>query len=209
MNPGRFRLYRLRGERRLASGHLAEVALAVRRRSTRRPDSRSSSSTMPPAGRSISIFAAPTTTSWRGCRDPRRTRRPRPRGTLPPEPRGPRPAETRRGRARGHAAAAALGMAGAQPGGASVALRKLVDEARRANGDTDRQPRGARRRLSFHVGHGRQSAGFRRSVARAVRRRPAAVCRADRRLARRYPRPHRQTRLQRSRRTAEPTGRSG
>ena len=49
---------------------------------------------------------------------------------------------------------------GAQPGGASVALRKLVDEARRANGDADRQPRGAGRRLSFHVGDGRQLAGF-------------------------------------------------
>ena len=37
---------------------------------------------------------------------------------------------------------------GAQPGGASVALRKLVDEARRANGDRDRQR--AARDAAYH-----------------------------------------------------------
>ena len=36
----------------------------------------------------------------------------------------------------------------AQPGGASVALRKLVDEARRANGDRDRQR--AARDAAYH-----------------------------------------------------------
>ena len=76
----------------------------------------------------------------------------------------PRPAKTRRGRARGDAAAAPLGMAGAQPGGASVALRKLVDEARRANGDKDRIRARAGSRLSFHVRDGRQLAAFRGSV---------------------------------------------
>ena len=39
-------------------------------------------------------------------------------------------------------------MADAQPGGASVALRKLVDEARRANGDRDRQR--AARDAAYH-----------------------------------------------------------
>ena len=156
------------GQRRLASGPLAEVALAVRMRSKAGGRRRSSSSTTPPAGRSISIFAAPSdedrcavaaTCPGAGNRD----RRDGGRGAA-----RARPAETRRGRARGHAVAAALGMAGAQPGGASVALRKLVDEARRANGDRGSQPRRARRRLSFHVGHGRQP--------RRISRKPRARC---------------------------------
>jgi len=37
---------------------------------------------------------------------------------------------------------------GAQPGGASVALRKLVEDARRANGDRDRQR--AARDAAYH-----------------------------------------------------------
>jgi hypothetical protein len=70
---------------------------------------------------------------------------------------------------------------GAQPGGASVALRKLVENARCC--------------LSLHVDHGRRSAGLRGSVARAVCRRSTALHRTHRELASRYPRSHRNTRI--------------
>ena len=41
-----------------------------------------------------------------------------------------------------------------QPGGASVTLRKLVDEARRANVDRDRQRRANESCIPLHVSHG-------------------------------------------------------
>jgi hypothetical protein len=50
----------------------------------------------------------------------------------------------------------------AQPGGASVALRKLVEEARRANEGKDRVRQVARGGLPLHVRHGGQPARFRR-----------------------------------------------
>jgi hypothetical protein len=50
----------------------------------------------------------------------------------------PWPAEAWRCRPRGNAVAAPLGVAWRPPGGASVALRKLVEEARRVHGDRDR-----------------------------------------------------------------------
>ena len=175
-------------------GPLAEVAIAVMNGIRGAAASRSSSSTTPAAGRSTSTFAAPSRISSRGCRRPRLIGQRR-RDNRATEPRG-------RGRPKLGVVAREVTLLprhwewlAAQPGGASVALRKLVDEARR----TQRRPRSPARRpgrgLSFHVGHGRQSAGFRGSLARVVRRRPAALCRPDRRLARRHPRSHRETRL--------------
>ena len=55
---------------------------------------------------------------------------------------------------------------GAQPGGASVAMRKLVEEARRSNGDRIACAR-PRSGLSFHVGDGRQLADY-EEAARAL-----------------------------------------
>ena len=76
-----------------------------------------------------------------------------------------------------------------QPGGASVAIRKLVEEARRARRGQGSHPRGPGSGLSLHVGDGRQQAAFRRSDPRAVRAEPAAFRRIDRRMAGRCARP--------------------
>ncbi len=76
-----------------------------------------------------------------------------------------------------------------QSGGASVAIRKLVDDARRGGEDKDRIREGAGSGLSFHVGDGRQQAAFRRGDPRAVRTRSFAFPRVDRRMARRRARP--------------------
>ena len=135
------------------------------------------------SGRPLDLDLRGTERRNRRAASARRSRRPPATEAAADGAARPRPAQTRRGRARGDAVAAALGLAGTQPGGASVALRKLVDEARRTSGDRDR-PRAAQRRgLSLHVGHGRQSRRFRGSFARSVRRRPATLCRTDRRLA--------------------------
>ena len=79
-----------------------------------------------------------------------------------------------------------------QPGGASVAIRKLVEAARRVRRRQGSHPPGAGRRLSFHVG---RMAGNRPALRgrhpRLVRRRQRRLRRTDRRLARRHPRPHR------------------
>ena len=79
-----------------------------------------------------------------------------------------------------------------QKGGASVAIRKLVDEARRVNEERRPHPPRAGSGLSLHVRHGRQPAAFRGGDPRAVRRRPAPFRKIDRRMARGYPRPRRQ-----------------
>jgi hypothetical protein len=123
------------GPQRLAGGPLAEVALAVMN-ATRRPAA-------PP----IIIFddatGQPIDLDLRGnerdvlARLPRSAANPE-ELTDPTEPRG-------RGRPRLGVVAREVTLLprhwewlGAQPGGASVALRKLVEEARRANGDADR-----------------------------------------------------------------------
>ena len=56
----------------------------------------------------------------------------------------------------------------AQPGGASVTLRRLVDEARRSGGDKQSRRHIAGDRLPLHVGAGRQPARLRGSDPRAV-----------------------------------------
>ena len=126
------------GQRRLAAGPLAEVALAVMNASRR------------PAAPPIIIFddatGRPIDLDLRGSEREIVARLPQPApdpetatdGTAAAEPRG-------RGRPKLGVVAREVTLLprhwewlGAQPGGASVALRKLVDEARRANGDADR-----------------------------------------------------------------------
>lgn len=122
------------GQRRLISGTLAEVALAVKRAGQ-------------PAA-PIVIFSDATGRSLdldlRGSDDEIVARLP---GTprAPPEAE-PEPTEPRgRGRPKLGVVAREVTLLprhwewlNAQPGGASVALRKLVDEARRTGGDRDR-----------------------------------------------------------------------
>jgi hypothetical protein len=125
------------GQRRLASGPLAEVALAVKRAERRTTDS-------------IAIFSDSTGRALdldlRGSTDKVLARLPDATAAIPladtaspGEPRG-------RGRPRLGVVAREVTMLprhwewlNAQPGGASVALRKLVDDARRSSGDRDRQ----------------------------------------------------------------------
>ncbi len=126
------------GQRLLAAGPLAEVALAVMDAGRR------------PAAPSIVIFSdatgRPVDLDLRGTDREVIARLPQPApgpeaaadATAAAEPRG-------RGRPRLGVVAREVTLLprhwewlGGQPGGASVALRKLVDEARRANGDADR-----------------------------------------------------------------------
>ena len=122
------------GERRLAFGPLAEVALAVKRVEGRAfaPIAVFSDST----GRAVDL-------DLRGSDEDVVARL-----AETPAP----PAETPRGRGRPRLGVVAREVTllpwhwewlNAQPGGASVALRKLVDEARRANGDRQRSARDA------------------------------------------------------------------
>ena len=101
---------------------------------------------MRPAVRSISTCAGRTTRSSRGF--PKATPAPVEPEAQASEPRG-------RGRPKLGVVAREVTLLprhwewlNAQPGGASVALRKLVDEARRANGDRDRQR--AARDAAYH-----------------------------------------------------------
>ena len=122
------------GPQRLASGPLAEVAVAVMNASSR------------PAAPPIIIFAdatgQPIDLDLRGTERDVVARLPQPA----PEPEESAAAEPRgRGRPKLGVVAREVTLLprhwewlGAQPGGASVALRKLVEEARRANGDLDR-----------------------------------------------------------------------
>jgi uncharacterized protein len=126
------------GHRLLAAGPLAEVALAVMNASRR------------PAAPPITIFhdatGRPLDLDLRGSEREIVARLPQTApdpeiaadGTAAAEPRG-------RGRPKLGVVAREVTLLprhwewlGAQPGGASVALRKLVDEARRASGDLDR-----------------------------------------------------------------------
>jgi hypothetical protein len=124
------------GPLRLAAGPLAEVAIAVMQASRR------------PAAPPIIIFSdatgQPIDLDLRGTERDVIARLPRPAS--------PSDAETEeaagpRGRGRPKLGVVAREVTllprhwewlGAQPGGASVALRKLVEEARRTNGDADR-----------------------------------------------------------------------
>ena len=113
----------------------------------RRPR-RSSYSATPPAGRSISTFAAPSDEIVARLPQPAPDPEIATDETAAAEPRG-------RGRPKLGVVAREVTLLprhwewlGAQPGGASVALRKLVDEARRANGDADRNR--AARDAAYH-----------------------------------------------------------
>lgn len=136
------------GHQRLASGPLAEVALAVMKASQK------------VAAEPIVIFddanGRPIDLDLRGTERDVVARLPLPAansGTLAndmaaPEPRG-------RGRPRLGVVAREVTLLprhwewlGAQPGGASVALRKLVEEARRSSGDRDRSR--AAREAAYH-----------------------------------------------------------
>ena len=136
------------GQQRLASGALAEVALAVM------------TASRAAAAEPILIFddanGRPLDLDLRGSeRDiVARLPQPAPNPEPPaeelsaPEPRG-------RGRPRLGVVAREVTLLprhwewlGIQPGGASVALRKLVDEARRASGDRDRNR--AAREAAYH-----------------------------------------------------------
>jgi hypothetical protein len=132
------------GQRRLATGPLAEVALAVKRAA-------------PNAAEPIAIFSdstgRATDLDLRGSPDDVLARLPNTTSSMPDaissgEPRG-------RGRPRLGVVAREVTLLprhwewlNAQPGGASVALRKLVDDARRSSGDRDRQR--AARDAAYH-----------------------------------------------------------
>jgi hypothetical protein len=136
------------GPRRLVSGSLPKVALTVKKWS----DGGSSSP--------ILIFADSTGRAidldLRGTDREILQRLPQPAGSADPPPTDPSPGEPRgRGRPRLGVVAREVTLLprhwewlGAQPGGASVALRKLVEEARRVNGDRDRSR--AARDAAYH-----------------------------------------------------------
>jgi hypothetical protein len=132
------------GQRQLATGPLAEVALAVKRAA-------------PNAAEPIAIFSdstgRATDLDLRGSPDDVLARLPNTTSSMPDaissgEPRG-------RGRPRLGVVAREVTLLprhwewlNAQPGGASVALRRLVDDARRSSGDRDRQR--AARDAAYH-----------------------------------------------------------
>ncbi|MGE5157813.1 MAG: DUF2239 family protein [Gemmatimonas sp.] len=133
------------GQRRLASGPLAEVALAVRQ-------------VEPQAAEPIAIFNDETGRAvdldLRGSADEVLARL---AGTDAGPAAEPITASEPRGRGRPKLGVVAREVTllprhwewlNAQPGGASVALRKLVDQARRANGDAGRQR--AARDAAYH-----------------------------------------------------------
>ena len=131
------------GQRRLASGPLADVALAIRK------------NTKPLVQQPILIFDDQSGRSvdidLRGTDEEILAR-------LPPSARAPEPPVPEpRGRGRPKLGVVAREVTllprhwdwlASQPGGASVALRKLVDEARRGNGDRDRHR--AARDAAYH-----------------------------------------------------------
>jgi uncharacterized protein len=125
------------GPQILAAGPLAEVALAVMQAARK------------PAAPPIIIFSdttgQPIDLDLRGTERDVIARLPQP--TPDPEAATDESVEAPRGRGRPKLGVVAREVTllprhwewlGAQPGGASVALRKLVEEARRANGDLDR-----------------------------------------------------------------------
>jgi hypothetical protein len=134
------------GQRRLMSGPLAEVALAIKRAERR-------------AMESIAIFSDSTGRALdldlRGSNHEVLARLPDTAAAIPLPDAAP-PSEPRgRGRPRLGVVAREVTLLprhwewlNGQPGGASVALRKLVDDARRSSGDRDRQR--AARDAAYH-----------------------------------------------------------
>ena len=137
MNPGSdTACIAFEGDRCIASGNLRDVARAAKERLARRKDA------------SILVFdgkGGPIDIDFRGSIDDVLARLPEISGApagaedaTAPTPRGP-------GRPKLGVVAREVTLLprhwewlGAQPGGASVALRKLVEDARRARGDRDR-----------------------------------------------------------------------
>ena len=133
------------GQRLLASGPLSEIALAAKRAEPRatEPIAIFSDST----GRAIDLDLRGSTDEVL-ARLPDAAASPVLDSAAPSEPRG-------RGRPRLGVVAREVTLLprhwewlNAQPGGASVALRKLVDDARRSSGDRDRQR--AARDAAYH-----------------------------------------------------------
>jgi uncharacterized protein len=131
------------GRRRLVTGTLAEVALAVKRAGQAAPIIIFNDAT----GRSLDL-------DLRGSDDEIIARLPK-AAPAPIEPESPASEPRGRGRPKLGVVAREVTLLprhwewlGNQPGGSSVALRKLVDEARRANGDRDRQR--AARDAAYH-----------------------------------------------------------
>ena len=127
------------GPQRLAAGPLADVAIAVMQASRR------------PAAPPIIIFSdatgQPIDLDLRGTERDIIARLPQPTSPADVETDAAAAATEPRGRGLPRLGVVAREVTllprhwewlGAQPGGASVALRKLVEEARRANGDADR-----------------------------------------------------------------------
>jgi uncharacterized protein len=136
------------GQQRLATGPLADVALAIKK--TTKPAGDAPILIFDDAsGRSIDLDLRGTDQEIL-ARLPQRVLKPDEAATVPTEsePRG-------RGRPRLGVVAREVTLLprhwdwlASQPGGASVALRKLVDEARRTNGDRDRHR--AARDAAYH-----------------------------------------------------------
>jgi len=131
------------GRRRLVTGTLAEVALAVKRAGEAAPIIIFNDAT----GRSLDL-------DLRGSDDEIVARLPK-ATPAPVEPEAQASEPRGRGRPKLGVVAREVTLLprhwewlNARPGGASVALRKLVDEARRANGDRDRQR--AARDAAYH-----------------------------------------------------------
>ncbi len=131
------------GRRRLVTGTLAEVALAVKRAGEAAPIVIFNDAT----GRSLDL-------DLRGSDDEIVARLPN-AAPAPVEPEAQASEPRGRGRPKLGVVAREVTLLprhwewlNARPGGASVALRKLVDEARRANGDRDRQR--AARDAAYH-----------------------------------------------------------
>jgi hypothetical protein len=127
------------GQRRFVSGSLAEVALAIR--ATTRAVSDTIAIFSDVTGRTIDL-------DLRGSKTEILARLPGASAVAPNEPRG-------RGRPKLGVVAREVTLLprhwewlNAQPGGASVALRKLVEQARRANADADRDR--AAREAAYH-----------------------------------------------------------
>jgi len=133
------------GQRRLASGLLGNVALAVKHAG-------------PNPGTAVIIFndstGRPIDLDLRGTDSEALARLPKTTAVPPAEE---APATEPRGRGRPKLGVVAREVTllprhwdwlNAQPGGASVALRKLVEQARRTNGDADRARAG--REAAYH-----------------------------------------------------------
>jgi hypothetical protein len=133
------------GQRRLMSGPLHAVALAVKRAEQR--DAERIAIFSDATGRAIDL-------DLRGSDDDIVARLQRP---MPPDPAAPQETATPRGRGRPKLGVVAREVTllprhwewlATQPGGASVSLRKLVEAARRASGDKDRSR--AARDAAYH-----------------------------------------------------------